>query len=314
MTRSESSAPTGVHLLPDAVTLPLQPEKSLLELSLANRVPITHACGGLARCSTCRVVILEGAEHCSPRTPAEQDLAGRFGFDDCVRLACQTQLSGTARIRRLVLDEEDVDFTETEGQSANMAALGDEIVAAILFCDIRGFTPFSHRVMPYDTIHMLNRFYATLGPQIVRRGGEINNTMGDGFLAIFPHIDERAACKAAVEAGLALLKAMDVLREYAVRAYNEELRIGIGIHSGPVVCGIIGHGVSRRTTIIGENVNLASRIETATKRVGHSLLVSSRVHELVGTPDWIPTKTNLDGISEPVCMFNPLPNSGWGGF
>lgn len=297
---------SSLLVLPEAAALPLQAGKSLLELCLAHRIPLTHACGGMARCSTCRVVVLDGADHCSARTAAERDLAERLGFDEHVRLACQTAVHGPAEIRRLVLDEADEDFVEGDDAPGAIAALGEEIVAALLFCDIRGFTGFAQRVMPYDAIHTLNRFYAALGPQITRRGGEINNTMGDGFLAVFAHEDEAAACHAAVEAGFGLLQAMGGVAEYARRAYGEELRIGVGIHSGPVICGSIGHGTARRVTVIGDNVNLASRIEGATKQLGLPLLASARVRELATGFAWQQAGTvALAGINDPVALFSP---------
>jgi adenylate cyclase len=302
MSTSADRSDEGVHILPEAAALPIQSGKSLLELCLAHRIPLTHACGGLARCSICRVVVLDGVEFCTARNEAERELAERLGFDDCVRLACQTRISGPAQIRRLVLDDHDEDFVEEAGPRGEIAALGEEIVAAILFCDIRGFTPFTRRVMPYDAIHTLNRFYATLGPQITKHGGEINNTMGDGFLAIFPQADEHTACLAAVEAGLALLGAMQPLHDYAMRAYGEPLRIGVGIHSGPVIIGSIGHGGARRMTVIGDNVNVASRIESATKQLGRPLLVSPRVRELLSADhEWQEAGiATLPGIADPM--------------
>lgn len=300
------AAASVVQVLPEDATLPLQPGKSLLELCLAHRIPLAHACGGLARCSTCRVVILEGAEFCSERNDAENEMAGRIGFDEHVRLACQTRLNGPAQIRRLVLDEHDEADLKEDAPADTIAPLGEEIVVALLFCDIRGFTGFSQRVMPYDAIHTLNRFYTTLGPQISRRGGEINNTMGDGFLAIFTHEDEGEACRAAVAAGRSLLEAMESLGDYTMRAYGEELRIGVGIHSGPVICGSIGHGGARRMTVIGDNVNLASRIEGATKQLGHPLLVSARVRALLEGERWQEAGTaKLQGIAEPTPLYRP---------
>jgi len=308
MNTSTDDSAAGIRVLPETAALPVEPLKSLLELCLAHRIPLTHACGGLARCSTCRVVVLDGVEYCTARNEAERELAERFGFDERVRLACQTRISGPAQIRRLVLDEHDEQFLEDAAGSDKIAALGEEIVAAILFCDIRGFTPFAQRVMPYDAIHTLNRFYAALGPQIAARGGEINNTMGDGFLAIFPQADEHAACRAAVEAGLAMLEAMRGLREYVARAYGEELRIGIGIHSGPVICGSIGHGGARRMTVIGENVNFASRIESATKQLGVPLLVSPHVREMLRMDyEWQEVGiATLHGIAAPVELYGPV--------
>jgi adenylate cyclase len=274
-----TAPPPHVHILPEEVNLALAPDTSLLALCCNSGIPLAHACGGLGRCSTCRVLVISGAEHCSERTDAESALAVRFGFDTHVRLACQTHVSGPVEARRLVLDEIDASSVSGAAEPGTVAALGEEIVAAILFCDIRGFTRFSQRVMPYDAIHMLNRFYATLGPEIVKHGGEINNTMGDGFLAIFRQEDEREACEAAVRAGMALLDAMQGIHDYAMHAYDEPLRIGVGIHCGPVICGSIGHGPNRRLTVIGDTVNRASRIESATKVLGRPLLFSEQVRE-----------------------------------
>jgi adenylate cyclase len=161
--------------------------------------------------------------------------------------------------------------------------------------------------MPYDAIHTLNRFYATLGPQITTRGGEINNTMGDGFLAIFMQPDEREACRAAVDAGLALLETTKSLSEYTQHAYDQELRIGVGIHVGPLIYGSIGHGAARRMTAIGDNVNLASRIESATKQLGEPLLVSPDVSTLLGDQRaWREAGVaTLQGIPEPMALFAP---------
>jgi len=309
MSHGSDAQISGVHILPDEAALPIKNAKSLLELCLAHRIPLTHACGGLARCSTCRVLVLDGVEHCNARNEAEQDMANRLGFDEHVRLACQTQISGPARVRRLVLDERDEEFLEQDASVSRIAALGEELVAAILFCDIRGFTRFSRNVMPYDAIHTLNRFYATLGPQITARGGEINNTMGDGFLAIFMQPDEREACRAAVQSGLALLEAAQSLSEYTQLAYDQEMRIGVGIHVGPLIYGSIGHGAARRMTAIGDNVNLASRIESATKQLGESLLVSSSVREML-KDEWQWREAGLatlQGIPEPVPLHAPNP-------
>jgi adenylate cyclase len=96
-----------IHYLPDDCTIEISDAQSILEASLAAGVPIAHACGGQARCSTCRVMVLEGMEHCSARAPKEEDLSHHLGFGCSVRLACQTRVHGPVRLRRLILDWED---------------------------------------------------------------------------------------------------------------------------------------------------------------------------------------------------------------
>src|SRR5437868_8045034 len=84
--------------------------QSLLEISLKNHIPHMHVCGGTARCSTCRVMVVEGLENCEPRNVHEQALADRKGFEPNIRLACQTHVTGPVTLRRLVLDDDDADL------------------------------------------------------------------------------------------------------------------------------------------------------------------------------------------------------------
>jgi len=305
--QTPASAECLLDVQPEQTALRVAEGQSLLEACLKHQIPIEHACGGNARCSTCRVMVVEGAEFCSARTEAEDTLADRFGFGSQVRLACQTRLQGSAAIRRLVLDDRDRMLVANSSGSGGIKAVGEEITAAILFCDIRGFTRFANRVMAYDSIHFLNRFYETLGPVIVAQGGEINNTMGDGFLAIFHQPTEEASAGAAIEAGKNLLKAMSALQDYTKSAYGEVLRIGVGIHSGTVIRGIVGHGPAKRASVIGDNVNFASRVENATKAAGQSLLVSDRVHSLIGARyEWHPSlQVALPGIAGEALLHAP---------
>jgi adenylate cyclase len=146
-----------ISYLPDEQELELQPAETILQASLRTGIPHTHVCGGNARCSTCRVLILEGLEHCTPRNTREQTLATRLGFDPAIRLACQTTITGDVPLRRLVLDDEDVAVTSQLSGGAIPGTIGQEQRLAILFADIRSFTPFAEAMLPYDVIH---RVYA----------------------------------------------------------------------------------------------------------------------------------------------------------
>ena len=106
-----------LEIFPDHRTCEIAVDETILAASLRVGIPHTSVCGGTARCSTCRVLILEGVEHCAARTPEEQTLAERLSFGPGIRLACQTKLSGNAKIRRLVLDQEDVELTNQTDRS-----------------------------------------------------------------------------------------------------------------------------------------------------------------------------------------------------
>jgi adenylate cyclase len=249
------------------------PDETILQVSLRAAIPHAHACGGHARCSTCRVQIVEGLEYCAPRNDKESELAARLHFAPEIRLACQTTVSGDVRLRRLVLDAEDIHLTAQPGVAA-AAPIGEEKRLAILFADIRGFTPFAERLLPYDVVHVLNRYYYEVGLAINDHGGCIDNYMGDGLLALFGIDDTKDAARQAVRAALGMIAAVEHLKPYVQMIYGRSFEIGIGIHYGEVIVGAIGAPGRKRVTVIGDAVNLASRIESATKRLGVRLLIS----------------------------------------
>lgn len=249
-------------------------DETLLTVSLQAGIPHAHACGGNARCSTCRVRILEGLEHCIPRNAQEQTLAERLHFTSEIRLACQTTIGGDVKLRRLVLDEEDVALTDQRGAGALPSAVGEEKQLVILFADIRGFTPFAEVLPPYDVVHVLNRYFHHVGQAISRNGGHIDNYMGDGLMALFGMEDPNGAVLKAIRAGLEMLEAVEGLRPYLEATYARSFEIGIGVHYGEAVVGAIGAADRKRVTVIGDAVNLASRIEAANKQTGTRLLIS----------------------------------------
>jgi adenylate cyclase len=219
-------------------------------------------------------MITEGLEHCALRNDKEQVLAERLHFSPEIRLACQTTINGDVKLRRLVMDEEDIELTDQMGAGATPTSAGEEKELAILFSDIRGFTPFAERLLPYDVVHVLNRYYYEVGEAIIRNGGHIDNYMGDGLLALFGMDDAQGAALRAVKAGLGMLEAVEHLKPYMEAIYGRSFQIGIGVHYGNVVVGAVGAANMKRVTAIGDAVNFASRIESATKQAGAHFLIS----------------------------------------
>jgi adenylate cyclase len=267
-----------LHILPDDVRVETRAGETLLEATLRAGIPHAHACGGHARCSTCRVEVREGVDDCAPRTDAEQVLADRLGFDSSLRLACQTVPQADLTIRRLVLDDNDMELVDQRRKSGAGTAVGEERELAILFADIRGFTSFSEVLPPHDVVHVLNRYFHAMGEPIAAFGGSIDNYMGDGLMALFGlRDDEQDVALRAVQAGLAMIDAMEGLKPYLETAYGRSFDIGVGIHFGEVVVGSIGAVGRERMTAIGDAVNFASRIESANKVARTRLLVSEAV-------------------------------------
>lgn len=252
---------------------------TLLQMALAHGVPHIHACGGHARCSTCRVMVQGGLEHCHARTQAESALATRKGFDPTIRLACQTRVAGPVRVRRLVLDDADMEVAATS------EATGREAQIAILFSDVRDFTPFAENQEPYDVVHVMNRYFACMGEIVLNHSGVLGTYIGDGLMAMFgvKRADPLRACRDAVGAALAMLESLEGLNAYLERNFATRFRIGIGVHFGTVVVGRVGHPRKRHFTAVGDAVNVAARVESATKENGVSLLISEPVRSVLGT-------------------------------
>ena len=150
----------------------------------------------------------------------------------------------------------------------------------MLFRSIRNFTAFARSRAPQDVVDYLNSVFAFMIEAIDRHRGIINKFLGDGFIAIFgAPLDDPQAVRGAVSA------AREILAEIDRRGLDKAtwpLRVGIGIHTGSVVTGNVGSPRRKEYTVIGDVVNLAARLEQATKEYGARLLVSATVAERLG--------------------------------
>jgi adenylate cyclase len=268
--------------LPDNRQFETLPGESILAADLRQGIAHVHACGGLARCSTCRVLVLDGLEHLTPRNELEQALASRINLPETVRLACQTTVTeGSVRFRRPVIDELDVQLTRQELERADQQ-LGEEKRLAILFSDIEDYTVFTESLPAYDVIHVLNRYFELMSEVVRAHRGRISDFIGDGLMVVFGLEDEATAAADAVAAARAMLQAMDRLNPYLRNMYGCGFRIRIGVHYGDVVVGHLGGGELRKLATIGDAVNVAARIEAANKDCGTTLLVSQAVVDNLG--------------------------------
>ena len=264
-----------INFINDAVIEEDDLTLSLLEIALKHDIPHMHICGGNARCSTCRIIIQQGLENVLPRNEIEQQLAEKKGMEDIIRLACQTRIKGSVTLRRLVMDDLDADLARHQQDKA-----GREQPLAILFSDIRGFTDFSERHLPYDVIHILNRYFQEMGAAVFEHHGYIDKYIGDGLMALFG-VDECNAstnCINAISAAFQMIQSLDKVNRYLKQNFDESFEIGIGIHFGNVVLGNIGHRDKVQLTAIGDTVNVASRIEEETKHANTPILVSESMY------------------------------------
>lgn len=186
---------------------------------------------------------------------------------------------------------------------------GTTLEAAILICDLRGFTTISELWPRDDVIALLNAYFDAMATPIEKNGGEILKFIGDGLLAVFP-LSEADAVERAYNAVLGARTAMAALNRQRVAESLEALGYGVGIHVGDVMYGNIGSKARLDFTVIGPAVNIASRLESLTKQVGRQALFSGTFAEMRGTADGLERvgAFPLRGVGQPIEVF-ALPDA-----
>jgi adenylate cyclase len=183
--------------------------------------------------------------------------------------------------------------------AAGSTTSSDARQVAVMFVDIRGFTAAARTRAPQEVVDRLDAAFAVLVEIVDRNGGIVNKFLGDGFLALFgAPFDDPDAARRAVTAAREMLAAIE---QHNVRS-DWPLRIGIGLHFGNVVAGNVGSPRRKEYTVIGDTVNLASRIEGLNKQFGSQLLISDAVRQAIGQDvDAIPLgDVPIRGYEQPV--------------
>jgi len=160
--------------------------------------------------------------------------------------------------------------------------LGGELIeCTVLFSDIRGFTSIAETLPPDELMSLLNRYMSTMVDVIVEKGGMVNKFGGDSLLALFgtPLNPTDDHAKEAVLSAEAMFRALNTFNRDPISRQASTLQIGIGIATGTVVVGNIGGRERIEYTVIGDTVNLASRLEEKTKEVESNLLISEETYQ-----------------------------------
>lgn len=180
----------------------------------------------------------------------------------------------------------------------------------VLFTDIRGFTALSRSSRPEAVVELLNAYFSKQVKVIFRHGGTLDKFMGDAIMAFWgAPVASPDHARMAVAAAIDMSAALEEMRSQ-LGTLGEGLEIGIGIHTGPAIVGFIGSSDRLDYTVIGDTVNLASRIESTTKGVAR-LLVSEATRDAVGTAyDWRDCGEHyVKGLDMPVRLFEPMVKS-----
>jgi len=185
---------------------------------------------------------------------------------------------------------------------------GEERDVTVLFSDIRDFTSLCERREPNEILDLLNRYLTHMSTAIEEHGGVVDKYIGDAIMALFgaPVFHPESPQKA-VSCALDMLSDLRLLNEALVKDGLQPLVIGIGINTGKVVAGNMGSANRLNYTVIGDGVNLASRLEGLTKQYGVEIIVSQATRDLC--PEFRFRELDLvqvKGKTEPIAIFEPL--------
>ena len=273
----------GINFLGEKL-VPVSEGETILHASLKAGIPHYHACGGNAKCSTCRVLVLEGTENLSEINPKEAALRKRIALPENVRLACQTRVTGEpVLLKRIIRDKTDIHLYVHKIDDEDRHQIGVEKELALMFLDIREFTPFMEKSMPFDVIHIINRLYLLFEKVIRRFEGEIVETAGDGIYAVFG-IDtspEDAATNGYHAATNIFKELRSLNKDYLEPYFSHSVHVGIGLHVGKVIMGSIEVNKKDQLKVMGLPVNIASRLQAATRELNNNFIVSGYFYSLL---------------------------------
>lgn len=146
---------------------------------------------------------------------------------------------------------------------------------AVLFSDLRGFTSYAETLEPEQIVEQLNQYMSVMVETIAKHGGVVDKFMGDGIMAVFgAPVSHEDDADRAVECAQAMMASIDRHNESREQRNLPRLKHGIGVHFGPVIAGNVGTASRAAYTVIGDTVNLASRLEQMTKKLEADLIVS----------------------------------------
>jgi len=272
---------------------------SVLEASQRNNVPHASMCGGRARCSTCRIRVIGDTSALPEPSAREAFVLAQVGAaDPSIRLACQLRPTDDLSFFQLFMPN------LTPGERSNPGAgIGQERYLVSLFVDMRGSTSLAEKRLPFDVVFIVNRFLGAVSQAVLSNGGQPNQFVGDGMLALFGlAVAPQVACVQAIQAAHDIAANIAELNAVLSHDLHDPIRFGIGIHGGEVIVGEIGYRDHMVFTALGDAVNVASRLQDLTKTLGCQAIISDEVYARAGlASDTLPQQeVEIRGRAEPM--------------
>ena len=210
-----------------------------------------------------------------PAPNAAESLAlQRIHAEPNVRLACQLRPVRDLHITPLL--PADAGAADANGAGTG----GRERAVAVMFVDLRDSSRLAEHRLPYDVLFILNRFFAEMADALRETGGYYSTFNGDGFMALYGTTSDLAqGCRDALHGAIAVSGRLAQINAALTSELREPLRVGISVHAGEAIVGTMGPPAHPIVSALGDTVNVASRLESETKRHQCALVVSAVVRE-----------------------------------
>src|SRR4051812_28960184 len=254
---------------------------SILEASLRFNVPHASVCGGRARCSTCRVRVVSDRGALPRPSGREAFVLARVGAigNPAVRLACQLRPQTDVAVIPVLPANVGADFVRNRGR----VNIGEERYVVSMFVDMRGSTRMAETRLPFDVVFLVNRFLEAASQAVIDAGGQPDQFVGDGLLALFGlDVDPATACRQAMRAAAMVASNVEYMNHEFASELQHPIQFGIGIHGGEVIIGDIGFRDHTVFTALGDPVNVAARLQDMTKTLNCTVVVSEEVCSKAG--------------------------------
>ena len=277
---------------------------SVLETSLRYNVPHASVCGGRARCSTCRVRVVSDRGALPRPSGREAFVLARVGArsDPAIRLACQLRPNTDVAVIPVLPAHVGADFV----RNRRRVHIGEERYIVSMFVDMRGSTRLAESRLPFDIVFLINRFLGAASQAVIDSGGQPNQFIGDGMLALFGlGVDPSTACRQAMAAAASVAANVEYMNHQFAAELPEPIQFGIGIHAGDVIIGDIGFRDHTVFTAVGDAVNVAARLQDMTKSLECRVVVSEEVCKTAGVATDVLTRQHVEirGRVEAMTVF-----------
>jgi adenylate cyclase len=218
-----------------------------------------------------------------------------------IRLACQLRPQTDVAVIPVLPANVGADFVRNRSR----VNIGEEHHVVSMFVDMRGSTKLAEARLPFDIVFLINRFLEAASQAVIDAGGQPNQFVGDGLLALFGlDVDPATACRQALRAASMVASNVEYMNHEFATELQQPIQFGIGIHGGEVIIGDIGFRDHTIFTALGDSVNVAARLQDMTKTLNCVVVISEEVCKKAGlAPDRLTrSEVSIRGRDQPMTV------------